>query len=343
MIPAIEKLPRMSLGHYPTPIMEARALSRAVGGPRLLIKRDDLSGLALGGNKCRHLEFLMGHVLEQRHDVILCGGGSKRSNYGIQLLAAANKVGVKVRFYMRDDPSSFSLPSGNILLRDLIGSDITWVKVERSEEERQSILSRMLTDEAELRRQGHSPYVMQTIYIDESPVEQAGWVRAADEMNDQLRQMGIKADYLILPNGQGGTQSGLVVGAKYLGTPFKVIGICIMFPKERQVQELVRMTNETARFLGMDLHFSPDEMEVYDDYRGEKYGVVTPECVEAIKVVARTEGIFLDPIYTGKAMAGLIDLVRRGRLTAKDTVVFIHTGGIPDLFLCGQEVLRLGA
>jgi 1-aminocyclopropane-1-carboxylate deaminase/D-cysteine desulfhydrase-like pyridoxal-dependent ACC family enzyme len=337
MIPSVAKMPRLSLGHYPTPLTEAKVLSRALGGPRILIKRDDLSGLVLGGNKCRHIEFLLGHVKKEGYDMVLCGGGSKRSNYGVQLLAAAQKAGVKIKFYMKQEPSGFSAATGNSLLHNLMESDIHWVAVDPSKEEREGIISHVLNEEKRLRQEGRRPYVMQTIYFNETPIEQTGWVNAADEIYDQLQRMNITAQYSVIANGQGGTQAGLMVGTKYLKAPYQVIGICILFDKERQVKELVRMTNETAQFLEMDIQFTPDEMMLHDEYRGQ-YGIVSKECAEAIKLVAQTEGILLDPVYTGKAMAGLIDLIRKGRFTSKDTVVFIHTGGVPDLFLYGAEL-----
>jgi 1-aminocyclopropane-1-carboxylate deaminase/D-cysteine desulfhydrase-like pyridoxal-dependent ACC family enzyme len=339
MIPSVAKMPRLAIGHYPTPLTEAKVLARVLNGPRILIKRDDLSGLALGSNKCRHIEFLLGYVKMEGYDVVLCGGGSKRSNYGVQLQAAAQKVGVKIKFYMRRDPSTFSTATGNILLHNLMESDISWVTVDPSQDEREAIISHVLNEARGLQQKGHRPYVMQTMYIKETPIEQTGWVNAADEIYDQLQSMDIKAQYLVIANGQGGTQAGLMVGTKYLRAPFQVIGICIMFQRERQIKELVRMTNETAKFLDMDIEFTPEEMMLYDEYRGQ-YGMVNKECVEAIKLIAQTEGILLDPVYTGKAMAGLIDLIQEGRFTSKDTVVFIHTGGIPDLFLYGNEISK---
>jgi len=339
MIPSVAKMPRLSIGQYPTPLTEAKVLSKVLGGPRLLIKRDDLSGLALGGNKCRHIEFLLGYVKKEGYDIVLCGGGSKRSNYGAQLLGAAQRAGVRIKFCMKRDTSPVSPATGNILLHNLMESDISWVTMDPSQDEREAIISHVLNEAKRLEREGHRPYVMQTMYINETPIEQIGWVNAADEIYNQLQRMNILAQYLVIANGQGGTQAGLMVGTKYLQASYEVIGICIMFEKERQIKELVRMTNETAKFLGMDIEFTPDEMLLYDEYRGQ-YGMVSKECIEAIKLVAQTEGILLDPVYTGKAMAGLIDLIQKGRFTSKDTVVFVHTGGIPDLFLYGEELSK---
>jgi L-cysteate sulfo-lyase len=333
MIPSVEKMPRVTLGHYPTPMREAETLSKVLGGPRILIKREDLSGLALGGNKCRYLEFLMGHVKERGFDIILCG---KRGNYRTQLTAAARKVGIEVRFYsVRGGPAT----SGNVLLQTLLDSNTIWLDGDIAYERTSNLPTQVLNDVQKLEQEGHRPYVMQPLFADASPIEISGWVHGADEICEQLRAKGIEANYLVIASARGGTQSGLLVGMKYLQAPLKVIGISVMHPRDRQIGELVRMTNETAQFLNLGIEFTSDEMILYDAYRGEGYGVVSKECSEAITLVAQTEGIFLDPVYTGKAMAGLVDLIRKGKITSQDTVVFIHTGGIPDVFSYGEQLV----
>lgn len=333
MIPSVEKLPRVALGHYPTPITEAETLSKILGGPRILMKREDLSGLAMGGNKCRYLEFLLGHVKDKGFNIILCG---KRGNYRTQLTAAAKKIGIEVKFYsIKGSPTTLS----NVLLQTLLGSNIIWLNDNIAYERTNDLPFQVLNDVQKLESEGHRPYVLQPLFADASPIEITGWVGAADEIYEQLRLKNIAANYLVIANARGGTQSGLLVGMRYLQAPLKVIGISVMHPRDRQIGELVRMTNETARFLNLGLEFISDEMMLYDEYRGKGYGVVSQECVEAIKLVARTEGIFLDPVYTGKAMAGLIDLVGKGKLTSKDTVVFVHTGGIPDVFSYQKQLM----
>ncbi|MHC4684597.1 MAG: pyridoxal-phosphate dependent enzyme [Planctomycetota bacterium] len=334
MIPSVERMPRLPLGYYPTPMTDAKMLSKVLGGPRILIKREDLSGLVLGGNKCRYLEFLMGYVKEKGFDIILCG---KRGNYRTQLSAAANKVGIKVKFYsIRGSPAT----SGNLLLQDLLDSDIIWLDTDIGYERTSDLPTRVLNDVQRLQQEGHRPYVMQPLFADVSPIEITGWVNAADEIYEQLTVKGITADYLVIASARGGTQSGLVVGMKYLQASLKVIGICVMHSRDWQIGELVRMTNETAKFLNLGIKFTSDEIIVYDEYRGKGYGVVSNECVEAIRLVAQTEGILLDPVYTGKAMAGLIDLIRKGRFTSNDTVVFMHTGGVPDIFSYGKQLIK---
>lgn len=333
MIPSVERLPRVALGHYPTPITEAETLSKILGGPRILMKREDLSGLAMGGNKCRYLEFLLGHVKDKGFDIILCG---KRGNYRTQLTAAAKKIGIEVRFYsIKGSPAT----SSNVLLQTLLDSNIIWLDDNIAYERTNDLPFQVKKDVQRLQQEGRCPYVMQPLFADASPIEMTGWVKAADEIYEQLRTKDIAANYLVIASARGGTQSGLLVGMRYLKAPLKVIGISVMHPRNRQIAELARMTNETAQFLDLGIEFTSDAMIVYDGYRGKGYGVVSKECVEAIKLVAQTEGIFLDPVYTGKAMAGLVDLIRKGKITSQDTVVFIHTGGIPDVFSYGEQLV----
>lgn len=338
----ISRVPRVPLGCYPTPLVEAKGLSRALGGPRILIKRDDLSGLALGGNKCRQIEFLMGYAREKGFDTILYGRGYKKknqSNYAVQLIAAGKKTGIGIRICMRGDPPSSMETSGNDLLQAIMAPEVSWLG---DSETHDDFVSMVLREADRLREEGRSPYIMQTIYRNQTPIERIGWVNAAGEIDEQLKALNIDADYLVIAHSQGGTQSGLVVGAKYLKATFKVIGISVKFPRDKQILELDRMTNETANYLGLGIQFAENEMIVYDEYIGNDYDSITPGSVEAIQLVAQTEGIFLDPVYTGKSMAGLIDLIRKGRLTSKETVVFVHTGGTPAIFQYGDHLAESG-
>jgi 1-aminocyclopropane-1-carboxylate deaminase/D-cysteine desulfhydrase-like pyridoxal-dependent ACC family enzyme len=327
MIEAIEKLPRVKIGCYPTPLMEAEHLSKVLGGPRILVKRDDLTGLALGGNKLRKLEFL----LAEGHDSYIISGVS---NLAMALASACAKLDIKLRQILPGDVSP-QQKLGNYYLHKILGTDMKILEtggspqtVEEGIARRNALLDR---EAPKLREEGYSPHVMRS--FESPPIENIGWTDAADEICEQLKARDIKAQYLIITNCQGGTQAGLEVGAKYLGYPFKVIGISNIFSREKATEDVARMANETAEFLNLDISFSPDEITVYDEYIGEGYGKLSQECVEAIKLVARTEGFFLDPVYTGKAMAGLIDLIHKGCFTSRDTVVFVHSGGIPDLFV----------
>ena len=190
----------------------------------------------------------------------------------------------------------------------------------------------------ELSQQGRHPLVIPAGA--HTPIGTTGWVNAADEIWQQLQTQNIDARYLVVTTGSSGTQAGLELGVKHLKLPLKVIGISIFNKAAKAINEVVNMANETAKFLNLGLTFTPDEITVYDDYIGEGYGITTNGCIQAIRLVAQTEGIFLDPVYTGKAMAGFADLIHKGKFTAKDTVVFIHSGGIPALFAYDKEIAK---
>lgn len=336
MIEQIAKLPRVSLGCYPTPLMDAKHLSEILGGPRILIKRDDLTGLSLGGNKCRRLEYLIGHVKQEGFDSFVISGVS---NMSIQLAAAAAKVGMKVRQIVSADVAPAE-KQGNYLLHRILNSDMrvrpdTGViapigPAKSLDDIKAKMYSALENEAAKLRDQGYKPFAMRS--FDPTPVENAGWVNAADEVQQQLEAQNTEAQYIVVANAGAPNQAGLVVGAKYLKVSFRIIGVSTLYTKAKAISEVVRIANETASFLKLGMTITPDEITIYDEYVGEGYEKITNECIEAIRLVAQTEGIFLDPVYTGKAMAGVIDLVHRGQFTSKDTVVFIHTGGIPSLF-----------
>ena len=342
MIERIAELPRVSLGCYPTPLTDASHLSEVLGGPRILIKRDDLTGLALGGNKCRRLEYLIGYVKEQGFDSFVISGVS---NMSIQLAAAAAKLGMKVRQIVHGDVGSKG-KQGNYILHRILNSDMrissdTGViaptgPAETLDDVKAKMYSALANEAAKLRDEGYKPFVMRS--FDPTPVENAGWVNAVDEIQQQLEALNAQAQYVVVANAGSANQAGLAVGAKYLRTPFRIIGVSTLYTGAKATSEVVRIANETASFLELGMTITPDEITVYDEYVGEGYGKTTKECIEAIGLVAQTEGIFLDPVYTGKAMAGLIDLIHKGRFTSKDTVVFMHTGGSPSLFAYGEEL-----
>ena len=337
MIDQIAKLPRVSLGCFPTPLVDAKHLSQVLGGPRILIKRDDLSGLALGGNKCRMLEFLMGYVKQQGFDSYVISGVS---NLSIQLASAAARLGIKVRQILLKDATTPKEKQGNYVLHKVLNSDMRIREpTGRPAEILDDIIgqrnSALESEVLKLRDEGYNPFVVRAL---ESlpPVAGTGWVNGVDEIWQQLKEQNIEPQYLVVTTGVGITHSALVVGAKYLRTPFKIIGISNLYERTKAISEVVRMSNETAEFLELDISIMPEEIIIYDQYRGG-YGTISKESIEAVKLVAQTEGFFLDPIYTGKAMAGLIDLIHKGQFTSKETIVFIHTGGIPSLFVHSEE------
>jgi len=346
MVEDIDKLPRVHLGYWPTPLVEAKRLSEVLGGPRIFIKRDDLSGLALGGNKCRFLEFLIGDIKQRGFDSFLISG---ISNMSVQMAAAAARLNMKFRIVLFGRDATLltrrggimKKKQGNYLLQRILTPDTVFLKPigpDVPSEDVITIISNALEDEArKLRKAGYNPFLRR--HPDPIPHDswRVGWLKAVDEIGQQLKTLNIKADYLVIANCVCDTQAGLQVGITYFNAPFKLIGINTLYKRDEAISETVKMSNETARFLKLEKTFLPSDITVYDEYLGEGYYRITKECIEAIKLVAQTEGIFLDPVYSGKAMAGLIDLIRKGRFSNSDTVVFIHTGGIPALFEYDEE------
>ncbi|MBI4294931.1 MAG: D-cysteine desulfhydrase family protein [Chloroflexi bacterium] len=328
---SLETMPRVTLAHLPTPLDEAPRLSAALGGPRIMIKRDDLTGLALGGNKARKLEFAMADAKQKGADVIITTGSSQ-SNHASQTAAAAARLGMQTYLilFRGEHPEQ----QGNRLLYDIYNA-----KVEIAGEgtaDLPKVMKRIDDLAAELRSQGHTPYVMPVGAL--MPEGTVGYVPAVSEICNQLKELGTTAQYLVVCCGSSGTMAGLVVGAKYYQAPFEVVGMSVALKIDVLKPRVADMASKTARLLETDLAFVPEELTIYDDYIGERYGIPSKEGIAAIKLVAQTEGIILDPVYTGKTMAGLIDLVRKKKFTSKDTVIFMHTGGAPGVFAYSQEL-----
>ncbi|MCL0064087.1 D-cysteine desulfhydrase family protein [Dehalococcoidia bacterium] len=330
---SIVKLPRVALGHWPTPLHELPHLSAALGGPRIFVKRDDLSGLALGGNKCRKLEYVLADALKNGVDTLITSGSSQ-SNHALQTAAAARKLGMEA--YLLLVKGVHVETQGNLLLQNILNSTVNIVEVADPSEMFTTMPRKMNELADELRSKGRTPLVIPAGA--EFPLGTVGWVDAAEEIGRQLKDQEIDAQYVVLAHSGGGTQAGLVLGFKQLKLPLDVVGISTMYQKSAAVNEVVTLANDTARLLGFDVTITPDEVTLYDDYIGEGYGIPTEGCIEAIRLVAQTEAIFLDPVYSAKAMAGFVDLIRKGEFTSRDTVLFIHTGGVPALFAYHQEL-----
>ena len=339
MIPAIEHLPRVRLGFFPTPITDAQHLSSVLGGPHIYIKREDLSGLAMGGNKCRKLEFIMGFAKEQRYDAVV-STASSQSNFCLQIAAAACKLGMKASFVLLKGVHIET--QGNLLLQNILDSEVEILELSDMTQLGGPFVTEKLEAAAErLRSRGYKPFIVKHNLPEiAAVVGPVGWVNAAGELVEQLRARNLKADYVILANGGGGTQAGLILGSKYLKADYKVIGISVSNKKEQAESATTAQANATAEYLGLNTLIDRDDVEIYGDYIGEGYGIPTKECIDAIRVVAQSEGIYPDPVYTGKAMAGLIDLIKKGRFKSTDTIIFIHTGGVPALFAYHKEVAR---
>ncbi|MEM2876052.1 MAG: D-cysteine desulfhydrase family protein [Candidatus Bathyarchaeia archaeon] len=322
-IPQLSNLPRVKLAHLPTPLHEAKRLSGELGGPRIFIKRDDLTGLGFGGNKARILEFIMGDAVSKGSDVIVTGAGW-HSNWCTQVLAACRRLGLDVVIYKQAvedgyDPEEYD---GNHLLHFMLGARM--VVIGHPWDEKAKRVKREILEKLE--SEGRKPYD-----AGESPYQSIGYVNGVLEMLSQTKELGVEVDYIVHATASGMTQSGLILGVKALNMNTEVIGISISPGRERE-KKLVKMVDEGAKILNLDISVSEKDVRVINDYVGEGYAVVNDDVIRAMELVAKTEGIFLDPVYTGKAMAGLIEMIRDGRFSKNETLIFLHTGGTPAIF-----------
>ncbi|MCL5074165.1 MAG: D-cysteine desulfhydrase family protein [Chloroflexi bacterium] len=330
----ITKIPRLHLGNLPTPLEEAPRLAEALGGPRLFLKRDDLNGFALGGNKIRKLEFLLADAQQKGADVIVTTG-ALQSNHARLTAAAARRLGLRVILVLAGSPPNLErAPAGNLLLDHLLGAEVRTVTAEGFQEMTEAATAVA----AELRDKGHCPYLIPV--GGSTPIGALGYVAAALELYNQLYERGLSADYIFLASRSGGTQAGLEVGSRWLGIDVHIVGISVGPRREELATTITTLATETAQMLGWPQSFH--DVIVDDEYVGEGYGKVSASCREAIRLLAQTEGVFLDPIYSGKSMAGLIAYIRQGQLGPHNTVVFWHTGGVPALFAYGKELAEGG-
>jgi L-cysteate sulfo-lyase len=323
----LARFPRLSLGQFPTPLEPLANLSRFLGGPSIFIKRDDNTGLATGGNKTRKLEFLLADALQQGADVVITQGATQ-SNHVRQTIAAAAKVGLKTQVLLEKRVERFGEDyqrSGNILLDDLLGGII--VEHLPAGTDMQLAMEKLAQS---LREQGHKPYIIPG--GGSNPIGALGYVACAEELLYQSSQQRLRIDHVVHATGSTGTQAGLVTGLYASNSGIPVLGVSVRAPREKQEENVFSLVNRTWQLIGARGEPSRDWVKVNSDYVGEGYGLPTEATLEALRLLARLEGILLDPVYTGKGMAGLIDLIRKGHFAKDDHIVFIHTGGSAGLF-----------
>jgi len=320
-------LPRVRLGHLPTPLHELPRLSQALGGPRLFVKRDDQTGLAIGGNKTRKLEFSVAEALRRGADTLVTLG-AVQSNHARQTAAAAAACGLRCVIVLRGHAPPVA--TGNLLLDHLLGTRIVF----SGERAREQVVEEVLAAET---AEGHRPYLIPVGASDE--IGAAGFVAALEELKGQLDELRLRVDRVVFASSSFGTQAGLCVGAKALGFPAQLAGIAIDSAREELQAAVAGIAARLAPRIGLQASVAPGEVVAYDAYLGGGYAVLGQPEREAIQLAARHEGILLDPVYTGRAMAGLVDLIRRGEFGAKETIVFWHTGGTPALFAYGEDLL----
>lgn len=330
-------LPRVSLAFLPTPVRPLLRLSAELGGPEIWIKRDDQTGLATGGNKTRKLEFLIGSALAEEADCVITAG-STQSNHARQTAAAARSVGLEPHLVLRAAEATASgddtRVSGNVLIDRLLGAVIHWT------DEEAPYVETLQNVRMELQDQGRRPALVP--YGGSNATGLMGYVRAAEELELQSDELPSFAAH-VFASSSGGTQAGLVLGAHScaweIGRPL-LLAISIDEIARDLEHQVTRLVAEGTSLLGMGEEVSPERIRVNDDYLGGGYAVVGDPEREAIRLAAETEGLLLDPVYTGRAMAGLIDLVRKGEFSTGEAVLFWHTGGIAALDAFGEVLLR---
>jgi D-cysteine desulfhydrase len=313
----MNQIPRLHFAHLPTPIEELPRLSKALGGPRILVKRDDQTGLAFGGNKTRKLEFLVAEALEQGAGTLITGG-ALQSNHCRQTAAAAAKFGLDCILVLNGGMPD--QPSANLMLDQLFDAELVTIP-DRSlrDQTLQNTFDKAVAD-------GRKPYLV--TYGGSSPTGALGYAFAMEE----LMKQNVKADWIIFGTSSGGTHAGLVLGQRVFGFNGKVLGISIDEPEDWLKTRVSQLASDASERLGERIEFTHDDVLASEEFCRAGYGVLTDAEREAVRLFAKHEGLLLDPVYTGRAAAGMIDLVRNGFFRQEETLLFWHTGGQPALF-----------
>ncbi|NVK31055.1 MAG: D-cysteine desulfhydrase [Gammaproteobacteria bacterium] len=322
----LAKFPRTALGHLPTPLEPMDRLSEKLGGPRLWVKRDDCTGLSSGGNKTRKLEFLMADAVQQGADTIITQGATQ-SNHARQTAAAAAKLGMACHILLEDrtgsDAINYTL-NGNVLLDRLHGATVS---KRTGGTDMQQEMAQMADA---LRASGKKPYVIPG--GGSNPIGALGYVNCARELVEQAANSGLKIDALVHATGSSGTQAGLVAGLAALKSEIHLLGIGVRAPQEKQETMVFDLATRTADLMADGTRIERDQVRANCDYVGPGYGLPTDGMIKAVKLLAETEGLLFDPVYSGKGLDGLIDQIKQGYFDGMDNVVFLHTGGSAALF-----------
>ena len=322
----LARYPRRFIAHLPTPLEKLERLSKELGGPEIWIKRDDCTGLSTGGNKTRKLEFLMAEAELQEADVVITQGATQ-SNHARQTAAFAAKLGIQCHILLEDRTGSNNAnykTNGNVLLDHLHGA---------TTETRPGGLDMNADMEAvaeKMRADGKKVYTIPG--GGSNPTGALGYVNCAFEMLGQFNDRGLRVDHIVHATGSAGTQAGLITGLKATNANIPLLGIGVRAPKPKQEENVYNLAVKTAEKLGCAGVVAREDVVANTDYVGEGYGIPTESGMEAIKMFAELESILLDPVYSAKGAAGLIDLIRKGHFDKDERVVFLHTGGAAALF-----------
>jgi len=334
----LNDFPRAKLARTPTPLEAMPSLSKELGGPSLYVKRDDMTGLAFGGNKARQLEFYFGQAQAEGADVALITG-AVQSNFVRSAAAAAAKLGMDCHAQLEErvpNPDSAHRNSGNVLLDKLLGATIT----SYSEGEDEAGADRRIHEIAdELKTQGRTPYII-PLLPGHPPLGALGYVAAAQEILDDLGQQNLEINEIVVASGSTATHAGLLFGLRALGSNISVLGVCVRRSSDLQSTRVMDRCREIADLLETDMPVTTDDVTTTDETLAPGYGQLNAMTLEALRLVASTEGLILDPVYTGKVMAGIIHRIRQGVYAGGDNVLFIHTGGHPALFAYEPEITK---
>lgn len=317
----IQQIPKVQLANLPTPLEEMSNLSKLLGGPRLWIKRDDVIPLALGGSKVRLLEYLMADAKNQGADIIITGG-SPSSNFVRLAVAASCKLGLKaIVVYRGKKPRKLE---GNLLLTKILGAEIHFA----GNQELKYVFEKVA---AELKNRGYSPYILCGL----PSIGLIGYVNEAFELERQSKKLGFDIDYIIVATSSGGIQAGLTFGNMLQNSRSKIIGVSPYWRIDNRLKrDLLQNSMYLNKLMGTNFNFSPENFRIVPFYSDEVNQYIHDQyrVMNIISLVARTEGVLLDPIYTGKAMVVLLEMIKRKEFTKKENIVFIHSGGTPSLF-----------
>jgi L-cysteate sulfo-lyase len=318
--------PRVALAHLPTRLEFLPRLTEQLGGPEIWVKRDDCTGLATGGNKTRKLEFSMGEALELGADTVITVG-AVQSNHVRQTAAAAARLGMRCEVLLEHrvaKPSDLYLNSGNVLLDRIFGANL------REYPKGTDFDAEMNDIAGEVRASGGTPYIIPGGAS--NPVGALGYVGCAEELLQQCEEQDVAFDHVVLASGSAGTHAGMVVGLRASGSDIPILGVGVSIPRDEQEEKVFKLARETADYIDRPGCVAREDIVADCNYIGPGYGEPTAGMNEAVLMLARTEGLLFDPVYSGKALAGMIDYIRQGRFTADQKIVFLHTGGIAGLF-----------
>lgn len=329
---------RLNIANLPTKLHLLKNLTKKLDGPNIFIKRDDETGLVFGGNKVRKLEYILAEAIDQGAEVIITSGGAQ-SNHGRLTVAAAVSFGLKPVLVITDnEPEVYK---GNLALDVLLGAELYFVNVENGKDIAVSVQKgeekvKQLKELYE--RKGYKTYIIPR--GGRSTQGTAAYIAATLEIYQQIINNQLKIDYIVTAVGSGSTIGSLILANKVFKTGIKPIGISVAYSKEECIERILEQTEVDKKYFGFDVEVTKDDIIIFDDYIGSGYALPTEEGIAAIKLLAQTEAIILDQNYTGKAMAGLIDLINKRYFSKNDSVLFLHTGGKPALFSLEDQLYR---